>query len=113
MAYENKRPPVKLTLEKSFYNLLVDVLDKNKEVETGSIDIVASRLKDKLMKYPRTNSSDDGADLADIGFFSREASDTIYQLLVFIAMNTDIEVYNDYYSELAEVRKAIQNKKEE
>ena len=108
MSFEHKTPPIKLNLDEGFYNLMLEVLTQNENIELDDTNIGAKRLKDKLLKYPRTYKGEDDKNLVSIGFFPREASEMINQLLVWLAVNTDVNYKIGYYSQIAENN---QNKK--
>ena len=50
MAFNQKTPPIKLTLDESFFNLMVEVLSNNEKIEVDQTNIRAKKLKDKLLK---------------------------------------------------------------
>lgn len=111
MAFNQKTPPIKLKVDKSFYNLIIEILSKNESVTADDIDKRATKLKEKLLKYPRIYSDED-KDIVSMGFFPGEASDMIDQLLVYIAVNYEIELNTNYYSILSE-RNSKQKTEEE
>ena len=111
MAFEQKTPPIKIKLDEGFFNLMLEVLENNKSIELDDTNLGAERLMNKLLKYPRVLKNDDNKDIVSIVFFPREASDMINQLLVWLAVNTDIEPKLNYFSKLAE--KEINKAKEE
>lgn len=102
MAFEQKTPPIKIRLDEGFYNLMLEVLDENLSIELDDTNMEAERLKDKLLKYPRIFKSDDDKNVVSIGFFPREASSMINQLLVWLAVHTEIDPKSNYFSQLAE-----------
>ena len=102
MAFNQKTPPIKLTLDESFFNLMLEVLSNNEKVNVDQTDLRAKKLKEKLLKYPRKFENEDNVKLVSIGFFPNEASEMIDQLLVYLAVNYEIELKTDYYSILAE-----------
>lgn len=108
MAFNQKTPPIKLTLDESFFNLMVEVLSNNEKIEVDQTNIRAKKLKDKLLKYPRKFKNDDNVKLVSVGFFPKEASEMIDQLLVFLAVNYEIELNTDYCSLLAEIKKQVE-----
>ena len=101
MAFNQKKPPIKLKVDKSFYNLIIEILSSNENVNADDVDKRAKKLKEKLLKYPRIYNDED-RDIVSMGFFPGEASDMIDQLLVYLAVNYEISLDNDYYSILAE-----------
>lgn len=105
MSFEHKTPPIKINLDEGFFNLMLEVLTQNEAIELDDTNLGAKRLKDKLLKYPRTYKSDD-KNIVNIGFFSKEATEMIRQLLVWLAVNTDLNSKQNYYSQLAENKKS-------
>lgn len=111
MAFNQKTPPIKLRVDKSFYNLIIEILSKNEGVSADNIDKRATKLKEKLLKYPRIYTVED-RDVVSMGFFPGEASDMIDQLLVYLAVNYEIALDTDYYSILAERNKEVKTEEE-
>lgn len=102
MAFNHKSPQVKLTLDESFFNLMLKILSDNENVHVEQVDERAKILKDKLLKYPRVYKNDNNVNLVNVGFFPSEASDMMDQLLIYIAVNYQIELNTNYYSMLSE-----------
>lgn len=114
MAFQSKTPPIKLTLDESFYNLLIETLQKNESIEIDSTGEKAIKLKEKLLKYsvPYTDE-ETNKNIVRLAFFPSEASNLIDQLLIFTAVNVDLELNTDYYSVLKKVREKNKQDKEE
>lgn len=106
MAYQSRKPSVKLTLGNELFNQLLSILNANSNIglEEENFSQVAEKLKNKLLTYsvPRTN--DEGIQFVDVRFFPNEASDMIWQLLLLAGKNIDID--NDYYSTLTQNRES-------
>jgi len=107
MAWENKIPSVKLVLGRNLFNKLLGVLEfnENLKIEDEDFSAVAQKIKNKILTYsvPR-EKNEDGIEYVDIRFYTKEASDLIWQLLSMVDRhNEDI----DYYSIL------IKNKEEQ
>lgn len=102
MAYQSRTPSVKLTLGNELFNQLLSILNANSNIglEEENFSQVAEKLKNKLLTYsvPRTN--DEGIQFVDVRFFPNEASDMIWQLLLLVGKDIDID--NDYYSTLTQ-----------
>lgn len=113
MAHWDKTPPIKLNLDNEFFNLMLEILTRNEEINVDSTDENAKKLKNKLLRYTRTEKLGDGKKLARVAFFDREAAEMISQLLVFEAVNNDMEISTDYYSVVEKVREANNSAKEE
>ena len=84
MAWQNRKPSIKVSIDKDLFNKLIGVLDLNIELNVDEEDfsLVANKLKDKLLTYsvPRVNDKEE--EYVDIRFFPNEASDIIWQLLI-------------------------------
>lgn len=113
MGHWDKTPPIKLNLDNDFFNLMLEILTRNEKINIDSTDIKAKQLKNKLLRYTRTENTEDGKKVARVAFFDREASEMLRQLLVFNAVNTDMEITTDYYSVVQKVREANNSVKEE
>ena len=107
MAWENKIPSVKLILGRNLFNKLFSTLEfnENLKIEEENFSGVAKKLKDKILTYSVPKEKDeDGIEYVDIRFYTKEASDMIWQLLSTTdRVNEDI----DYYSIL------LKNKEEQ
>lgn len=105
MAWQEREPSVKLTMDTSVFNILVDILNFNSQIDLPDTDFadVAKRLKDKLLTYSVPKLNDEKEEIVDVRFFPREASDMIWQLLIMNKPKDDIE---DYYSILKANREA-------
>ena len=107
MAWENKIPSVKLILGRNLFNKLLGTLEfnENLKIEEENFSGVAKKLKDKILTYSVPKEKDeDGIEYVDIRFYTKEASDMIWQLL----STTDRVNENiDYYSIL------LKNKEEQ
>jgi len=107
MAWENKVPSVKLVLGRNLFNKLLGILEfnENLKIEDENFSGIAKKLKDKILTYSVPKEKDDeGVEYVDIRFFTKEASDMIWQLL----STTDRVNENiDYYSIL------LKNKEEQ
>ena len=107
MVWENKIPSVKLILGRNLFNKLLGTLEfnENLKIEEENFSGVAKKLKDKILTYSVPKEKDeDGIEYVDIRFYTKEASDMIWQLLSTTdRVNEDI----DYYSIL------LKNKEEQ
>lgn len=112
MPYQSKVPPIKLSVSEDFYNLMIETLVRNENVNVDSTDKYAKELKEKLLRYGIPYKTDEEKNVVNLRFYTREASEMIMQLLVFIVMNCDIELLTDYYSVLVKVREAKKQEEE-
>ncbi len=108
MAWENRTPSVKLILGKNLFNKLLGVLEfnENLKIEDENFSEIASKLKNKILTYSVPKEKDEeGIEYVDIRFFTKEASDMIWQLLSLVdRVNED----KDYHAILVENK--IKNK---
>ena len=102
MSWQEREPSVKLNMDKSVFNILVDILDYNTQMNLPDSDFadVARNLKDKLLIYSVPKVEDD-REFVDVRFFPREASEMIWQLLIMNKPKNDVK---DYYSILIKNR---------
>ncbi len=99
MPYQTRMPSVKVTLNKELFNKLIGILDCNIElnVETENFSIIASKLKEKLLRYCVPRKNDDETEFVDVRFFPNEAGAMIWQLLLQAEKKDNAE---DYYSQI-------------
>lgn len=98
MPHQKKTPPIKLSMDKSFFNLIIHILIQNENITEDLLCERANKLKSKLLKYTKTYNTVDKMEIAKAAFYNREIIEVVEQLLVFIATNTNIDLENDYYS---------------
>lgn len=110
MAWENRTPSVKLVLGRNLFNKLLGILEfnENLKIEDEHFSEIAQKLKNKILTYSVPKEKDEeGVEYVDIRFFTKEASDMIWQLLSTIdRVNEDI----DYYSILLKNKEEQKNK---
>ncbi len=101
MPYQKRIPPVKIDLSINKFNSLVEMLTRNTTIDNEQIKELATKLKEKLLKYsiPRTNEEQE--DFVDVRFYPNEASEIIYML---VANSEDIHIDTNYYEMLLKVR---------
>lgn len=103
MSYEKRKiPPIALSVDKGFFNLLVEVLTINEKLNLEYESKAATQLKQKLLNYSVPRVNEEGHDIVDIRLFEKEASSAIWQLLINCLHH---ESENDYYSQLKKLYK--------
>lgn len=109
MSWQNRKPSIKVSLDKDLFNKLIGVLDLNIElnVDDENFSLIANKLKDKLLTYSVPKVNDKGEEYVDIRFFPNEASDMIWQLLI---RNESIDNTEDFYAILINNREQRKNK---
>ena len=109
MAWQNRKPSIKVSLDKDLFNKLIGVLDLNIELNVDDEDfsLIANKLKDKILTYSVPKVNDKGEEYVDIRFFPNEASDMIWQLLI---RNESIDNTEDFYVILINNREQRKNK---
>jgi len=114
MGHSDRKPPVALEVDKSFFNVLIQVLVQNEEIKVDDTHERAKELKDKLLRYsiPYPDKERGGKyyDMVSIRFFPREASEMLWQLALGYI---EIEPKADYYSVLVKVRESMSKDKKE
>lgn len=109
-GFFSKTPPVKIVVDKDYFNMLIQVLVTTEKIETDEkVKDRIKKLKEKILTYsvPR---EEDGNTLIDIRFFVNEASTLINELMFLF--ETRIEIEADYFEVLQKVR-AAKNQTEE
>lgn len=107
MTYSKRIPPVKVELTIEKFNYLIEMLTRYEQEENERIKSLATKLKDKLLRYSIPRKDEEQETFIDIRFYPNEASEIIYMLIVNIEI---LPVETNYYEVLLKVREA---KKEE
>ena len=105
MAYQSKRPPIRVIITIEEFNKLVEFFSIGEEKHNDK-ENKFTRIKNKLLKYSVPYIPEDEIELVEIRFFIDEVIDFIY---CFIDMN-DINYKTQYYSVLLKVREKLQQK---
>lgn len=109
-GFASKTPPVKVVVDKQYFNMLIQVLTKIEKIEEDERELDrVKKLKEKILTYsiPR---EENGMTLIDMRFFVNEASTLINKLMFLFEENIEIEA--DYFEVLQKVR-AAKNQTEE
>lgn len=112
MAFQTKRPPIQMELSKNTFNKLVELLNYN-ALNNSQIGTEANTLKEKLLKYSIPKEDENGKECVKFGFFPKEASENIFQMLNFIEERIPITPVCDYYKVLLKIREERQKQKED
>lgn len=107
MAYQTRKPPIRIVVNISQFNKLVELVSRYSKVDDERTSKYAEKMKEKLLRYSVPHTEEDGTETIDIRFFNNEAQDVIYYLM----NSLNIEVETNYYEVLLKVRE--QNKKTE
>jgi hypothetical protein len=103
-GFMSKTPPVKVVVDKDYFNMLIQVLVTTEKIEVDEKEKNRVRkLKEKILTYS-VPKEEDGTTLIDIRFFVNEASTLISKLMFLFESRIEIEA--DYYSVLEKVRTA-------
>lgn len=105
MAFQTRKPPVRIVVNIEQYNKLVELVNRNSQVNDERTSTYATKMKEKLLRYSVPHTNEDGSISIDIRFFNNEAQDIIYYLIGML----DIESTTNYYEVLLKVRE--QNKR--
>ena len=104
MAFNNKKPPLRLFIDTKQFNLLLLILRVNELDEDKTIQEKAIKLKNKLLKYSIPFEDDNKDKKIEVGFYSSEIIELILQFLYF---NKNEEINTNYYETLLEYRKSF------
>lgn len=107
MAFNEKKPSIKVAIEKKKFNSLMEILNIVDEMNMEETKEMVKACRDKIMTYSYIIDED----FAELRFFPREAQ---YMLQILVAYITDLKPEKDYYDELFTNRmKYIESKKKE
>lgn len=101
MPYQKRIPPVKVELSIENFNFLVEMLTRYTTMENEKMKELATKLKEKLMRYCIPRTTEEQVSFVDVRFYPNEASEIIYMLVTNIQ---DIQVNENYYDILLEKR---------
>ena len=91
MSY-GKQFPIRITLGADNYDLLIKALKANEHDFTGHIGNGAKALREKIEKYGRCESDENGGEVVRLGFYENEGVMFIWQ---FLAASNITEEYRD------------------
>lgn len=105
MSYQKRTPAIKITIGITMFNSLLERLNTESALikEDDTILNMATKLKEKLLRYSVPRKFDDGIIMIDIRFFPNEAS-FLLERLISTSVLTETSV--DYYSVLLKVRES-------
>jgi len=101
-GYTHRTPPVKVVVDKQYFNMLIQVLTTTEKMEEDEKELERiKKLKEKILTYsiPR---EENGNTLIDMRFFVNEASTLIGKLMFLFERNIEVEA--DYFEVLQKVR---------
>lgn len=104
MPYQKRIPPVKVDLSIEKFNYLIEMLTRYTTTENEKIVALATKLKEKLLRYSIPRVTEEQETFIDVRFYPNEASEIIYMLL---ANTEDIQVDTNYYEVLVKVREKL------
>ena len=105
MPVDKKLPPIRLVVDKDYFNKLVSLSDNNHNFDyLNQIENKNNSLYDKLMKYTFLQDNEQ----VELRFFPQEASEVI--LLLLCNLKED-NVSKNYYEELIQARKIYKEMK--
>lgn len=107
MAFQNKRPPIKIKLSVKKFNLLVSILKYNEQKNIRN-DNNSKKLREKLLHYSIPFKDENNKELIEVGLFISEVSSIINELLNY---NIDDVIDVNYFDVLIEQRKKFTEKK--
>ena len=80
MAY-TKQFPIRITLAKDSYDLLIEGLKGNEADFVGDIADDAKALRQKIETYGRWDTDENGGEVIRLGFYEKEGVNFIWQFL--------------------------------
>lgn len=101
MSYQKRIPPIKVDLSIEKFNYLIEILTRYTTTDNELMKKLATKLKEKLLKYSISRTNDEQEKFIDVRFYPNEASEIIYMLVANIE---DIQVENNYYETLLKSR---------
>ena len=104
MAFNNKKPPLRLFIDINQFNLLLLILRVNELGNDKTINENAVKLQNKLLKYSIPFKDDNNEEKIEVGFYSSEVIELILQFLCF---NKNEVIDTNYYDTLLEYRKSF------
>ena len=93
-------PPVKLDVFSEWYDLLMTILEENKDFLTDDLRHANERQMKKLMRFPRRYEDAAGQARVDLRLYPSDASEIIWLLLV--AAGGNYEITKKYSADLKE-----------
>ena len=73
--------PVRITLSLDSYDLLIEALKGNEEDFEGRISDDAQALREKIERYGRCTTDENGDDVVRLGFYEKEGAKFIWQFI--------------------------------
>lgn len=104
MAFQIKKPPLKLSLTIKEFNLLLNILKVNELVDSGN---ESKKLIDKLLTYSIPKENENKEKIIEVRCFPSESTLFIKQLLMY---NKDEGSDTNYFDILIENRKKYLSK---
>ena len=96
MPYTSHKLPIRLTLDGDTYDFLLEALKANENDFEGHIADGARSLREKIEKYGRRETDENGADVVRLGFYENEGVKFIWQFIAASKIAAD-------YRELSEI----------
>lgn len=110
MSHITRTPPIKVKLDKTRFNILVEVLNYNElNSMNEKISSNAKMLKNKLLTYSVPREDEEKNQYVDVRLYITESAEIIMQ---YIEFNKDKELLVDYHSILLKVRDRKKEQKE-
>ena len=106
MAYKKRIPPIKIRLDITQFNKLVEFVNNMIDEENEDISKKSSEMKDKLLRYSiPLNNDDTKEELVELRFFNNEITDLFHVL--FYGIEDKIYIETNYYDILLRVREKL------
>jgi hypothetical protein len=96
-----KQFPVRITLSVESYDLLLEALKGNEEDYDGFIAEDAQALREKIERYGRRETDENGDDFVRLAFYENEGAKFIRQFIAAGKMATDYRELSNYCDTVA------------
>jgi len=79
--FYSKKLPIRITLDNNTYDFLLESLKANENDFGGHIADSAKSLREKIEKYGRRETNENGVEVVRLGFYENEGEKFIWQFL--------------------------------
>jgi hypothetical protein len=87
--------PVRITLSLDSYDLLIEALKGNEEDFEGRISDDAQALREKIERYGRRTTDENGDEVVRLGFYDKEGAKFIWQFIAASRNTAERFRFND------------------
>ena len=109
MSYA-KQFPIRITLSIEDCDFLIEALKNNENDFEGYIAESAEALREKIERYGRHETNENGDEVVRLGFYEKEGEKFIWQFLAVSKMVMDLQIEIANYKQIDELNESIINK---